>query len=511
MHHSRMMRGRFALIFLGVASACTSPTIVGNGPVVPPPPAITARHTAFLDTLQRRTFNWFWETTDARTGLTPDRWPTRSFSSVAAIGFALTAYPIGVERGYVTREQAAERTLNTLRFLYNAPQGSQATNVTGYKGFFYHFLDMETGYRFQTVELSTIDTSLLLAGALFCQSYFDGSASSEIAIRAYADSLYRRIEWPWAITKPPVLSMGWHPEKGFINAHWEGYDEAMIVYILAFGSPTHPIDPAAWNAWTSTYRWADFYGYDHVNFAPLFGHQYSHIWVDFRGIQDAYMRGKGIDYFENSRRATLSQRAYAIANPAGWKDYGADIWGLTAVDGPLDVTLNIDGRSRQFFTYRARGAAAGEITDDGTLGPTAAGGSIPFAPEVTMRSLVAMREKYGDNLFTSYGFLDSFNPTFDVDVTPQHGKVVSGVGWFDTDYLGIDQGPIVAMIENYRSDLIWKTMKKNPYIVSGLKKAGFTGGWLSTVAATGAQQRVTMKRAQNQVTMKPAEKWAPAR
>src|SRR5687767_2829139 len=484
------------LVLVAIGSACapkiTAPTRVPTFP--PSTPGLTARETAFLDTLQRNTFNWFWQQTDARTGLTPDRWPTKSFSSVAAIGFALTAYPIGVERMYVTRAQAAERTLNTLRFLYNAPQGSQPTNVTGYKGFFYHFLDMETGYRFQQVELSTIDTSLLLAGALFCQSYFDGNTANEVAIRAYADSLYRRIEWPWAITKPPVLSMGWHPERGFIDSHWEGYDEAMIIYILAFGSPTHPIDPAAWNAWTSTYRWADFYGYEHVNFAPLFGHQYSHIWVDFRGIQDAYMRGKGIDYFENSRRATLSQRAYAIANPGGWKDYGANIWGLTAVDGPLDVTLNVGGRSRQFYTYRARGAAAGEISDDGTIGPTAAGGSVPFAPEETIAALIAMREKYGSNLFTSYGFLDSFNPTFDVDVKPQHGKVVRGAGWFDTDYLGIDQGPIIAMIENYRSNLIWNTMKKNPYIIAGLKKAGFTGGWLAN-AQQGSRAQITMKPA----------------
>jgi hypothetical protein len=499
------LRRSLLAVLVVATSACTNTRVVAP-PSAPGAGTITGRGTAFLDTLQRRTFNWFWDQTNAQTGLTPDRWPTKSFSSVAAIGFALTAYPVGVERGYITRAAGAERTLNTLRFLYNAPQGRQPTAVTGYKGFFYHFLDMDTGHRFQTVELSTIDTSLLLAGALFCQSYFDGADATEASIRAYADSMYRRVEWPWAITKPPVLSMGWHPETGFINSHWEGYDEAMIIYILAYGSPTYPIDPAsgAWNAWTSTYRWAPFYGREHVNFAPLFGHQYSHVWIDFRGIQDTYMRGKGIDYFENSRRATLSQRAYAIDNPGQWKDYGPTIWGLTAVDGPLDATLTISGRARQFFTYRARGAAAGEITDDGTIGPTAAGGSIPFAPEVTIPALVAMREKYGDNLFTNYGFLDSFNPTFDVEVKPQHGKVVPGVGWFDTDYLGIDQGPIVAMIENYRSDLIWKTMKKNPYIIAGLKRAGFTGGWLNTIAGSIAPRS-------GQITMKPAEKWVRAR
>jgi hypothetical protein len=461
-----------------IVSACTSATSVTGitGPL--PPSTLSVRQTAFLDTLQRRTFNWFWERTDATNGLTPDRWPTKSFSSVAAIGFALTAYPVGVERGYVSRADAAQRTLNTLRFMYNAPQGTQATNVTGYKGFFYHFLDMQTGYRFEQVELSTIDTSLLLGGVLFCQSYFAGSNAVESAIRAYADSIYLRVDWAWAIHTPNVVSMGWKPENGWIPADWRGYDEGMIVYVLALGSPTHPINPAGWTDWTSTYKWADFYGQPHVNFPPLFGHQYSHIWIDFRGIQDPYMRGRGIDYFENSRRATLSQRSYAMDNPAEFRDYGPNIWGLTAVDGPHDTTVVIDGVRREFHTYSARGAAADGIQDDGTLGPTAAGGSVAFAPEITIPALIAMREKYGDNLFTSYGFLDSFNPTFQLPIQPHHGKVVPNVGWFDTDYLGIDQGPIIAMIENYRSDLIWKTMRKNPYIVAGLKKAGFTGGWL---------------------------------
>ncbi len=475
------MKGFRSLIGIALVavSGCTA-TQVGPAaaPSSPQAATITPRQIAFLDTLQQRTFAWFWERSDHQTGLSPDRWPTKSFSSVAAIGYALTAYPIGVERKYVTREQAAERTLNTLRFMYRAPQGPEAAGVTGYKGFFYHFLDMETGKRFETVELSTIDTSLLLAGALFSQSYFDRANPVETSIRAYADSIYLRIDWQWIRPNAPLVNMGWRPEKGFIEADWRGFNEGMILYVLALGSPTYPVDPSAWTVFTSTYRWGTFYGQEHVNFAPLFGHQYSHIWIDFRGIKDAYMRDKGFDYFENSRRATISQHAYAVANPGRWKGYGPNIWGLTAADGPLDTTLVVDGRRRQFWTYTARGAALGEIRDDGTLVPTAAGGSVPFAPEITIPALVAMREKYGDNLFSTYGFLDSFNPTFDIDIKPQHGKVVRGVGWFDTDYLGIDQGPIIAMIENYRSDLVWKTMRKNPHIVRGLKRAGFTGGWL---------------------------------
>ena len=471
---------RRSLALLLFAGACsTSPSApVTTTPTTQPSAQITPRQTAFLDTLEQRTFAWFWERTNATNGLAPDRWPTKSFSSVAAIGFALTAYPIGIERGYVTRSAAAERTLTTLRFMYRAPQGPQATGVTGYKGFFYHFLDMDTGLRFEQVELSTIDTSLLIAGVLFCQSYFTQNNPTETSIRAYGDSLYNRVDWQWVRPRAPLVSMGWKPESGYIEADWHGLNEAIILNILALGSPTYPVDVSSWDAYRSTYRWAEFYGQRHINFAPLFGHQYSHIWIDFRGIQDSYTRSRGIDYFENSRRATYSQRAYAIANPGNWKDYGPDFWGLTAVDGPLDIKLNIRGAQRTFWTYSARGAAAGEIRDDGTLGPTAAGGSVAFAPEIAIPALVAMREKYGDNLFSTYGFLDSFNPTFDLDIKPQHGKIVRGAGWFDTDYLGIDQGPIIAMVENYRTGLVWRVMRTNPHIIRGLKRAGFTGGWL---------------------------------
>jgi hypothetical protein len=219
-----------------------------------------------------------------------------------------------------------------------------------------------------------------------------------------------------------------------------------------------------------------------VNFAPLFGHQYSHVWIDFRGIRDAYMRGRGIDYFENSRRATLSQRAYAVANPGGWRDYSADVWGLTASDGPKDTTLTIDGVARRFHTYWARGAGGDGVRDDGTIAPTAVGGSVPFAPEVTIPALVAMRRRYGDDLFGRYGFLDAFNPTLRSTAGVarlQHGRVVEGKGWFDGDHLGIDQGPILAMVENHRTGLVWDVMRRSAYVTRGLCRAGFAGGWLA--------------------------------
>jgi len=395
------------------------------------------------------------------------------------VGFGLAAYPVGVERGYVTRAQAAARTLATLRFFWTAPQGTAAAGMTGHKGFFYHFLDMETGRRFERVELSTIDTALLLGGVLVCREYFDGNGAEEREIRALADSIYFRVDWQWAVVRPPLVSMGWTPEQGFHTYDWRGMNEAMLLYVLALGSPTHPVAPEAWSAWTSTYQWGTYYGQEHVGFAPLFGHQYSQLFIDFRGIFDPYMRAKGIDYFENARRATLAQRAYATANPGGWAGYSADVWGLTASDGPVDADYAIGGRQRHFMTYSARGADFTEVRDDGTLAPTAAGGSIPFAPEIAIPALRAMRQRYGDLLFQRYGFVDAFNPTLtDPALRVQAGRIVANVGWFDVDYLGIDQGPILLQAENHRSGLIWRLMRKSPYVVRGLRRARFAGGWL---------------------------------
>jgi hypothetical protein len=433
----------------------------------------------FVDTLQARTFAFFWDTAHPETSLVPDRWPTPSFSSVAAVGFGLTAYVVGVERGYVTRLAGAERTAQTLRFLWEAPQGPEPEGVIGYRGFFYHFLDMATGHRYERVELSTIDTALLVAGALAAAAYFDRESADERAVRAYADSLYRRVDWRWAQVRPPLIGHGWTPEAGHIPYDYGGYSEAMLLYLLALGSPTHPVEPASWDGFTEGYRWGAFYGYEHVNFGPLFGHQYTHAWVDFRGIQDAYMRGRGIDYFENSRRAALAQRTYAADNPMGWRGYDADIWGLTACDGPADTTLAVNGTMREFRSYWARGAALDGIHDDGTIAPTAAGGSVAFVPEEATYALKAMHARYGAALWGEYGFLDAFNPTFDFEDVPlRHGRVIPGLGWFDTDYLGIDQGPIVVMIENLRSGLIWRLMRADPYVRQGLRRAGFSGGWL---------------------------------
>ena len=431
---------------------------------------------AFLDDLQRRTFRFFWETSNPANGLARDRWPRPSFASMAAVGFALTAYPIGVQRRFVTRRAAAARTLATLRFLAAAPQGDAPAGMTGHKGFFYHFVDMARGARFERTELSTVDTALLLGGILFCKGYFD--RPEELEIRELAERIYARVDWRWTQARPHRVALGWDPENGFLPYDWIARSEAMLVYLLALGAPEHGLEPEAWRLWSEGLPelWGTEYGQTYIRYQPMFWHQYGHVWVDFRGIQDGFMRSKGIDYFENSRRATLAQRAYAVANPQGWRGYGPDLWGLTACDGPVDAALRIGGRERQFRTYAARGV---DHNDDGTVAPTAVGGSIAFAPELCLPTLRAMRRRHGADLYGRYGFRDALNPSLTTpSVQVTQGRIVSGRGWYDTDYLGIDQGPILAMIENHRSGLVWQVMRGDPHLRRGLERAGFAGGWL---------------------------------
>ncbi|PPU67620.1 glucoamylase family protein [Xanthomonas pisi] len=444
-------------------------------PVKPPLPPL------FSD-IERRTFQFFWDTTNELNGLAPDRFPSRPFASIASVGFALTAYPIGIENGWVSRNQAIDRTLTTLKFFRDAPMGPQRTGRAGYKGFYYHFLDMQQGNRYDSwVELSSVDTALLMMGVLFTQSYYDGDDPREKEIRQIADTLYKRVDWRWLQQRAPLISMGWFPESGFIDHDWMGYNEAMMLYILALGSPTHGVDPEAWTSWTRTYNndWGVYQGQEYLSFGPLFGHQYSHVWIDFRDIQDQYMRERGIDYFLNSRRATLAQRDYAIDNPMKWKDYGENVWGLTAGDGPQNTSQEYRGEQRQFRHYSSRGAGLRENFDDGTIAPTAAISSIVFAPEVVIPATEEMHKRYGDYLYSSYGFLDSFNPSFNYDIPLKTGRMVPNRGWVAGDYIGIDQGPILTMIANYQTEFVWNVMKKNPYIRAGLERAGFTGGWLT--------------------------------
>lgn len=440
----------------------------------------------FLEDLSRRTFRYFLETADPTHELVPNRYPSEPLgTSIGGQGFALTAWGMGVERGYITRERARELTLKNLRGLYLAPQGEAAQGTSGQRGFYYHFLNLKTVQRAATSELSTIDSALFLMGVLFAQSYFDRDHPEEAQIRTLAEKIYRRVQWDWtARDTTGAVRMSYRPERGWSLHDWEGYNEGMMIYVLGLGSPTYPLHERSWTGgWSAKLpeRWGRFYDQEHLIFGPLFGHQYSHVWIDFRGIQDAFMRSKGIDYFENSRRATLAQRAYAQLNPNGWTGYGGNIWGWTASDGPLVLTREVDGVERAFRGYMARGIDPALLIDDGTIAPTAAGGSIPFAPEIAIPALMEMKQRFGQYIYNDYGFVDAFNLTFTIeDAELQRGKVHQGFGWSDSDHLVIDQGVMLLMIENHRSGLIWKVMRGNPHIVRGLQRMGFSGGWLES-------------------------------
>jgi hypothetical protein len=403
---------------------------------------------AFLDYLQRASFAFFWYESNPTNGLVKDRSTPTSPCSIAAVGFGLTAWCIGADRGWITREQARARALAALRTFAEAPQGTNRIGTIGYRGWFYHFLDMTNAVRFSNSELSSIDTALLLAGVLYAREYFDGEEPEETEIRQRADALLDRVDWTWMLAGRDSLSMGWRPETGFLTSRWIGYNEAMILYLLGLGARSNALPEGVWGRWVSGYRWRTNYGYAYVEFAPLFGHQYSHCWVDFRYRADAFMAARGLTYFENSRRATLAQQAYAMANPRRHPGYGATLWGFTACDGP---------GFGSFLGYAARGAPPPE-NDDGTIAPTAPGGSLPFAPEACLPTLRHLYDRYRRELWTGYGFRDAFN---------------LAANWWGPDVLGIDQGPIVLMIENYRTGNVWRRFMKSEVIRHGLDRAGF--------------------------------------
>lgn len=420
-----------------------------------------------LRRLQRHSFDYFLHEAHPVNGLVRDKtaagWP----ASIAAVGMALTAYPVGVERKFIERSDAVERTLTTLRYFAASEQGD-GHGASGYNGFYYHFLHMETGRREWHCELSSIDTALLIAGALAAAVYFDGLDEDEAEIRRLAHFLYERIDWAWMLDAKETLCHGWTPEKGFLPYRWEGYDEALILYLLALGSPTHPIRPECYAAWCRTYEWKEIYGIAYLYAGPLFIHQMSHIWCDLRGIRDRFMREHDCDYFENSRRATLIQQQYAIRNPQAFKHVGERCWGVSASDGPGRRTKKIAGIQRVFFDYVARGVPYGP--DDGTIAPWAVAASLPFAPEIvapTITHMAGLRVKVPN----PYGFKASFNPLFEDDAK-------DGVGWVSPYHFGINEGPTVLMIENYRTGLTWSLMRKCSALTAGLRAAGFEGGWL---------------------------------
>lgn len=423
---------------------------------------LTPLQKKFLDTLQHKSFLYFINEINPANGLVKDRTQDWSPASMAVVGFALPIWAVGAAKGWIKHEQSVQYTLALLNFLWNSEQSLDSL-ATGYKGFYYHFIDMKTGKRVWKSELSSIDSGLLYCGIIFARQYYGGTDEKEKKIRELSNKLLERVDWSF-FTKPDsgeyanTISLGWHPEhSGFNHLGWWGYTEALFLYIIAAGMDM-PAAEKGYDTWLSFYKWREPYkGLGHVVFPALFVHQYSMIFLDLRGWVDKYMKKKGIDYFENSRRATYVHRNYAIQNPNNWKGYDSLTWGLSASDGPGE---QYNFNDKKFFGYGARGTSGPDSTfDDGTIVPTAAAGSIPFAPEITIPALINMYEKYGSKgLWDKYGFVDSFNPT---------------LNWYNKDYLGLDQGPIVLMIENFYNGFVWKYFMKDPIVQKGLKRLGF--------------------------------------
>jgi hypothetical protein len=415
-----------------------------------------------LDRLQRGAFAYFDEYTNFDNGLVADTSRPGSPCSIAVLGMALSAYPVAVSRGWLSRDAAADRTLAALRFLSTSKQSNEA-EATGYKGFYYHFLDMQSGKRVWQCELSLIDTALLLAGIIVAGCYFDRNGEAEI--RALSDALYRRVDWPWAMNGGETLSQGWKPECGFLHYGWEGYNEATILYVLGIGSPAAALPHACFSGWTSTYQWENILEQNFLYSGPLFTHLFSHAWIDFRGIRDRFMQAKNSTYFDNTKSAIAIQREYCGRNPRGFIGYDRHMWGITAGEGPTHQTMRQALHHRRFFGYMSRGAPYGP--DDGTISPWAMLACLPFDPSAALAGIRHLLDKY-PQVCSHDRFSSGFNPTLDVN----------GTGWLSEGWFGLDQGLLVLMIENYRSGLVWNITRRSQIFKDGLTLAGFEGGWL---------------------------------
>ena len=383
-----------------------------------------------LDEIQRGSFEFFWNQTNPSTGQVKDRAylngsDRRTMSSIAATGFGLSALCIADSRGYMKSADIVERVRTTLRFLW-----STMPNV---HGFFYHFVDMTTGARWEQVELSSIDTSLLLCGVLTARAYF-----SDAEIQDLATKIYNRVEWPWMLNGGKTFSMGWKPESGFLNARWEHYCELMMIYLLGIGSTTNPVSPDTWSAWSRPT--VSFQGLTYISGNdPIFTHQYSQAWYDFRGKHDAYT-----NYFDNSVTATKAHKLFCLSLHSRFADYTDELWGISASDYAKG--------------YTAWGGPPSQGPIDGTVVPCATGGSLAFVFDDCMKVLRNIRGAYAPKAWGKYSFVDAFNPL---------------TGWYDSDVLGIDLGITMLMVENHRTGLIWETFMKNPEARTAMQKAGF--------------------------------------
>jgi hypothetical protein len=399
---------------------------------------LTREDEAFLEDLERRSFRYFDEQADPTTGQVRERARTdgsphdanhRDVASIAATGFGLTGLCIAAERGWLPRRSAAGRARATVLFVER--------KLPHQHGWFHHFVNVKTGKRAWQSEVSSIDTALLMAGVLTVRRCF---ADDPGLVRA-ADAVYRRIDFDWMRNGDPnLLSMGWKPETGFLTARWEHYCELMLLYLLGIGSPAHPLPPASWQAWRRpTVR---FDGFAFIGAAdPLFVHQYSHAWIDFRGRRES--REPHIDWWANSVTATRAHKAFCLTLSARFPGYTNDIWGITASDGPKG--------------YQAWGGPPAHGPIDGTVVPAAAGGSLMFTPDITISALKAMKEKFGDKTYGRYGFADAFQPQ---------------TGWVNPDVIGIDVGITLLSAENLRTGAVWRWFMANPEIPKALDTVG---------------------------------------
>jgi hypothetical protein len=383
-----------------------------------------------LEEIQRATFNFFWNEASPKTGQVKDRAlangnDSRKMASIAATGFGLTSLCIGDQREYGKHPEILERVRKTLRFLAN--------DLPNEHGFFYHFIHMDSGQRWEKCELSSIDSSLLYCGVLTARQYF-----ADQEIKDLATKIYERVDWPWMLNGGKTFSMGWHPESGFLDARWEHYCELMMIYLLAIGSPTHPVSPDTWNAWTRPT--IKYQGIEYISGNdPLFTHQYSHAWFDFRNKRDAYA-----DYFENSIKATKAHKLFCLSLRDRFPDYSDNLWGISASD-------YVNG-------YTAWGGPPPQGPIDGSIVPCATGGSLPFLFDDCIHVLRNIRGRYRNKAWAKYSFVDAFNPL---------------TGWNDADVLGIDLGITMLMAENHRSGFVWNTFMKNPEAQSAMQKVGF--------------------------------------
>jgi len=440
-HHSHLdlSRRRFLKQIAGAAacipsaSLLSTPFLLAQAPkpgTSAAPKVFSEADDALLQQIEAANFLFFWEQGNPDTGIVRDRCNIRTFEksdlgSIAATGFGLTALCIGENRGFVSFADARGRALNTLRYLWK--------RLPNHRGFFYHWANVETGERLWDSEISSIDTAILLCGVLACREYFKHSEISELAAE-----IFNRADWSWLSEDTPLLPHGWRPETGFLQYRWDNYNEMMMMYLLGLGSSAHPLPPDTWNAFKRT-----TFEYDGIryigSFAPLFVHQYSQAWFDFRGKRDKYA-----NYFENSVVATDVHRRFCLDLSKQFPDYSDDLWGVTASDS-----------SRGYAVWGGP-PSTGPI--DGSVVPCAAAGSLPFLPDAAMRVLRTIKNRYGNNAWSRYGFVDAFNPL---------------TNWYDHDVIGIDTGISMVMIENARSGFVWETFMKNPEAQRGMQRAGF--------------------------------------